>query len=369
VAILRTALDGYWMVDMQGRILDVNDAGCRMHGYTREEMLRMAIADFETDESPAGIVEQIQRIMRAGSSRSERTHRCKDGSHINLDISSNYRPTSGGRLIAFLRDITERKQKEAVLAQLNAQLQTKNRELEQVVHVISHDLRSPLVNIDGYGRELGGAVETLARALEAGATTIEALTEAVRPIVQGMSIDLQYIRSSAAHMDVLLTGLMKLSRYGRSGLTIAPLNMNELVAKVVATTTFQLDQNAVELEVAELPPCQGDAVQVVQVFTNLLGNALKYLDPGRRGVIRIRGGIESQHVVYCVEDNGVGIAPAHQEKIFEIFHRLDPFKSQGEGLGLTIVRQAVGRLAGDAWVESKPGEGSRFYVRLPAAQG
>jgi signal transduction histidine kinase len=107
---------------------------------------------------------------------------------------------------------------------------------------------------------------------------------------------------------------------------------------------------------------------VGQAFTNLLSNALKYLDPARPGVIRISGVIEGERSVYSVEDNGIGIAAAHQENIFEVFHRLEPTKSEGEGLGLTIVRQVIGRLEGEVRVESKPGEGSRFLVALPATR-
>lgn len=114
-AITRTTLDGFWLIDMTGRILEVNDACCRMHGFTREEMLGMMLSDFEADEAPAEIGAQIERIMREGSGRFERRHRCKDGSVVELEISTNYRPTFGGRFIAFLRDVTERKRMESAL--------------------------------------------------------------------------------------------------------------------------------------------------------------------------------------------------------------------------------------------------------------
>jgi PAS domain S-box-containing protein len=271
--------------------------------------------------------------------------------------------------IESIRDITPRKQAEESLARINAQLQAKNKELEQVVYVASHDLRSPLVNIDGYGRELEYAIEELKKALAADYASHKALKAAARSPVQEMSAALRYIRSSTTQMDALLTGLLKLSRSGRTVLTVAPLNMNNLISGVVAALDFQVKEAGVELHVSELPPCLGDAVQVSQVFTNLLSNALKYLDPARPGVIRISGVIEGKSSVYFVEDNGIGIAPAHQENIFEVFHRLEPGKCKGDGLGLTIVRQALGRLAGEVGVESKPGEGSRFSVALPSAHG
>ena len=108
-------------------------------------------------------------------------------------------------------------------------------------------------------------------------------------------------------------------------------------------------------------------MQLTQVFANLLGNALKYLDPQRPGEIVVEGRIEQDRAVYLVRDNGIGIAPQHQEKIFQLFHRLNPSANEGEGLGLTIVRQILGRLDGEVVVESTPGTGSTFTITLPAA--
>lgn len=114
-AILSTAMDGFWSVDMQGRILDVNDAACRMTGYAREEILRLSITDLEADKSPADIAANIERIKQSGGARFERRHRCKDGHLIDVELSANYLPDSGGRMVCFLRDATERKREEEVL--------------------------------------------------------------------------------------------------------------------------------------------------------------------------------------------------------------------------------------------------------------
>jgi len=109
-AILRSALDGFWAMDLQGRILDVNDAVCRMNGYTREELLQMSITDLELDESPAEIAVTTERIKQTGAAQFERRHRGKDGRIIHIEVSIAFLPQSGGRIYAFMRDITERKQ-------------------------------------------------------------------------------------------------------------------------------------------------------------------------------------------------------------------------------------------------------------------
>ena len=117
--ILRTAMDGFCLVDTEGRFLEVNDAYCRLTGYSREELLRMAIRDMEADETPAQIAANIDRIQRLGSARFERRHRCKDGRLVHVEASVNYLPGNGGRLFNFFRDITDRKSHEREIERLN----------------------------------------------------------------------------------------------------------------------------------------------------------------------------------------------------------------------------------------------------------
>ena len=138
------------------------------------------------------------------------------------------------------------------------------------------------------------------------------------------------------------------------------------MSDIASAFEFQLKNSGIELQIERLPSCRGDDFQINQMFTNLIDNALKYLDPGRHGIIRVSGEKKNGIVVYCVEDNGIGIARSHQDKIFEIFHRLDPERGDGEGLGLNIVWKILDRHNGNIWVESEPGKGSRFYVSLPA---
>lgn len=255
-------------------------------------------------------------------------------------------------------DTTERKENEQLVA-------AKTRELEQIIYVASHDLRSPLVNVDGYGRELEHVVAEMDAVLKTDGINPIDVVASIRAALPEIHDALRHIRSSTKQMDALLKGLLRISRLGRATLTPTPLEMNSLLSEVLASHEFRRRSAGIHLDLEELPPCRGDEVQLSQVFANLIDNAFKYLDPQRPGRVRISGTVENGRCIYCVEDNGIGIAPVHHARIFELFHRLDPKKTDGEGLGLTIIQQILARLDGKIWLESEPGVGSRFYVALP----
>ncbi len=271
-------------------------------------------------------------------------------------------------VMGLTREVEERKKAEYELALLNDQLAMKNREMERYVYIASHDLRSPLVNIEGYSRELALAVDELKQIFKQDAASPEPCRVAAGRPIEDIDEALGYIRSSGTQMNQLITGLLKLSRSGRAPLEIEDLDMNKLVKGVVASLEYRIRETASVLNVGELPPCRGDYLQVGQIFANILNNALNYLAEERPGVITVTGRTEGERSIYCLEDNGIGIDAAQQEKVFEVFQRLDPAAVEGEGLGLTIVRQILDRLDGEVRLESTPGQGSRFYIILPRAE-
>jgi signal transduction histidine kinase len=265
------------------------------------------------------------------------------------------------------RDITERKRAEEERERLLKSLEEKTKELEQVLYTASHDLRSPLVNIQGFAKELEQSLKQVRSLLQSKDISPEVREKLIVPLDKDIPDALQYIHASAYKIDTLLEGLLQLSRLGRAELDIKRLNMNKLMESVIQTFEFSIEERGVKLEVGDLPPCRGDETRINQLFSNLIDNAFKFLDPDRPGIIKINGKKEDKQAVYCVEDNGIGIAPEYHEKVFEIFERLNPTASTGEGLGLTIVRMIADRHNGKIWLESEPGKGSRFFVSLPAA--
>lgn len=263
--------------------------------------------------------------------------------------------------------VREKQRDEAMEEQkrLMAELEEKNKELEQVVYVTSHDLRSPLVNIQGFSKELDFSIKELGEMLNSGDIPQELRTQFDYILQEDIPDSLKYILSSTSKMDALLSGLLKLSRVGRTATTLNNIDMNELFTEISNAFEFHFKEGNVAFSVGPLPPCYGNDVQINQMFSNLVSNALKYRDPNRTPVISVKGWEEQDRAIYCVEDNGLGIAKEHQKKIFEIFHRLNPGDSQGEGLGLTIVNKIIGRHNGKIWVESEPGAGSKFIISLP----
>lgn len=245
-------------------------------------------------------------------------------------------------------------------------LAAKNRELEQLVYVASHDLRSPLVNVDGFSRELEYLLKDIGALLDKDEVDHKALAKLLRNEFPEMQKSLERIRGSARQMDVLIKGLLKLSRSGCVKLQLEVIDMNDLMQELAASFAYRIKEAGMELSMGELPPCLGDASHVAQVFANLIDNAIKYRDRNRPGTITISGTVEKDQAFYRVEDNGIGIAENHQANIFELFHRLNPADEGGEGLGLTMVKQVLGRLDGDIKVQSQPGIGSVFIVVLPA---
>jgi PAS domain S-box-containing protein len=275
-------------------------------------------------------------------------------------------------ILLAIDDITDRKRVEeelsryaAELQRSNQELEYSNRELQDFAYVVSHDLRAPLVNIQGFGKELAMSCQRL-RSAVAQLQLPESERRGLSDLLdEDIPESLEFIASSSSRMDALLSGLLQLSRVGRHASMIRRLDMNQMLSEIVTSTQFAIEQTGASVQVEVLPPCQGDPSQLNQVFSNLLGNALKYLDPKRPGVIRVSGRKEPDGAVYAIEDNGIGIATEHQDAIFNIFHRLDPKHGTGEGLGLTIARRILDRHGGKIWVESRVDEGSTFQVSLP----
>ncbi|AQT67171.1 Phytochrome-like protein cph1 [Anaerohalosphaera lusitana] len=244
-----------------------------------------------------------------------------------------------------------------------------NRELENVLYVSSHDLRSPLVNIHGFASELQSSCRQLNETLKQIEIPPQTKKVLAPILIEDIPTSLDFITKNVERMDMLVKGLSQFCRIGRETPTPQHLDMNRLIHDIVDSMKPQIHQANAEVRVQDLPPCYADKNHVTRIFANLIDNAIKYRDPKCPLRIEIKQCKSNQRIVYTVKDNGLGIAPEHQKRIFQVFHRLEPTGPvTGEGLGLTIVERLVEMNRGKIWVHSKPEKGSKFYVSLPAAQ-
>jgi len=357
------------ITDLDGKIIRFNKGFIETFGFGTE-MIGKNPMDFIAEKDIQKVIEGMNKCVQNGQVASIECSAITNNKDeiiviIDLTLMRDSRGTSTG-IIVVIRDITEQKKSAETRERLSNELMNKNKELEQLIRIVSHDLRSPLVNIQGFSNELGRACSEMQAILDEETSSI---TEKLSPIIEDDIPEiLQYILMSVSKIDSLLSGLLRISRLGRAILNVKEIDMNNLLANVIGTFEFQIKQAKVNLEVKEMPSCLGDDEQINQVFSNLLNNALKYLDTNRPGTICISGWNEAGESIYCVEDNGLGIAPEHQEKVFDMFYRLNPNATPGEGLGLNIIRKILERHYGKVWVESEYGKGSKFFISLPESK-
>jgi PAS domain S-box-containing protein len=278
-----------------------------------------------------------------------------------------YRPAPF-QFAVIVMDITARKQAEAEREHLLVELERKNRDLESMVYIASHDLRSPLVNVQGFGASLRKYAGQIAQILGKDQPLDDLRAEISPILLERIPKALGFIESSSSKMDSLINGLLRLSRVGRAQIQPELLDMERMVQTILDTSAFQIEKVGAKI-IVETPllNCRGDRQQLSQVFSNLIDNAIKYRDKDRPLVISVSSRAEGKKVIYTVADNGIGISAENIDKVWELFRRLEINDSvQGEGLGLTIARRIVERHNGRIWLESEEHSGSQFYVELPA---
>lgn len=260
------------------------------------------------------------------------------------------------------------------LASTNAKLEVrttelarKNEEVEAFVYIVSHDLRAPLVNLQGFSRELELSCAELGTTLAAAQVPSEISTSLSTIIEQGIGGALRYIGSSVSKFERLINALLLLSRTGQQDYRMETIDMAALAASTVDAYRQTIETSATTVTISDLPDARGDMTAIGQVFSNLLGNALKYLQPGRPGEIEIGGVTEQTGLRYWVRDNGAGIPDGVRPRLFQVFQRFHPELASGDGIGLAAIKRIVERHGGRIWADSSFGHGSTFQFTLPAS--
>ncbi len=365
---------GHWKLDLETNVLTWSDEVYRIFGLVPQqfgasykafleivhpadrEMVDQAYTkSLQADEMPYDIVHRI--LLKDGTVKS-----------VHEKCRTEYNDQGKAlRSMGTLQDVTKTKLSEQKLQRLNRTLESKNAEMQDIVYIASHDLRSPLVNIQGFAGRLAQACGELKELLHADRKGSKHEEQIQCLLEEDIPEALYFIRMGADKMDSLVDGLLRLSRVGSTMVDIKPLETGSMISNILHTMRFQIQNADVDVSVDQLlPTCLGDRTLLDQIFSNLIDNALKYLEPGRKGSLRITGKVEDGMSIYSISDNGIGISAEYQEKIFKVFLRLNPDdKKSGEGLGLTIVTRILNRIDGKITVESQPGEGTTFHVSLP----
>ncbi|MEG3164510.1 CHASE3 domain-containing protein [Sphingomonas sp. PB2P19] len=257
---------------------------------------------------------------------------------------------------------------EEQVASRTADLSLANDEIQRFAYIVSHDLRSPLVNVMGFTAELAATVAPLEELLaRADATAPEIVTEEARLAVrEDLPEAVGFIRTSTQKMDRLINAILKLSREGRRVITPEPLDIAEIVDTIRGSMQHIIDDRGALVRIeGQIPGLVSDRLAIEQILSNLIENATKYLKPGRPGVITVTGREERGRVVLAVADNGRGIDQRDHARVFDLFRRSGTQDQPGEGIGLAHVRALAYRLGGTIDVASELGEGATFRLHLP----
>jgi len=273
---------------------------------------------------------------------------------------------------------------ETIIHYRTADLTEANEEIQRFAYIVSHDLRSPLVNIMGFTSELEELRKDLFDEIESlrtpasatlepadGATdsgddhTADPDSERVDTLGRDFDEAISFIKASITKMDKLIAAVLKLSREGRREFKPEYIDMTTMLRNLEKTISHQATEADATVTIHDVPPINSDRLAIEQIFSNLLDNAVKYLRKDVPGEIEVSGKATMTDVTYQIRDNGRGIDKADQVRIFELFRRAGNQDRPGEGIGLAHVRSLVRRIGGTLTVESEPGQGSTFTVTLP----
>jgi light-regulated signal transduction histidine kinase (bacteriophytochrome) len=355
---------GNWELDLRTRKMWGSEEAFSIYGIERSSpFLPLALIQASVlEEYRAGLDRALTQLIASDAKYDEEflIRRHDDGQIRFVHSKAELTRDKAGQpalVQGVIQDITERKQAEDEIKRLNeelelrvldrtAQLEAANKELESFSYSVSHDLRAPLRAIDGFSRIIQ---QDYSAGLDA---------EALRM--------LQAVRTNTQQMNKLIDDLLKFSRLGRQPLNKQLVEPSSLVRQALEALKQDQVGRVVEFSSVELPTCLGDPGLLLQVWINLLSNALKYTR--KNEVTRIEVGYlpaAGGRTAYFVKDNGVGFDMQYADKLFGVFQRLhSPEEFEGTGVGLALAHQIIMRHGGRIWVEAQPGEGATFYFMV-----
>lgn len=353
--LVEQSADGIFLCDILGNCIAANTSGCKMLGYTLEEIVTKNLTDAVAPEDHHLIAIEIMKVQDGSISLTEWRVIRKDGSLFIGEVIARMLPD--GKLQLILRDITERKESELRIKKLNEELENRvilrteqlkksNEEMEAFTYSVSHDLRAPLRGIVGFTSILE---EEYSSKLDAEALRLTSV-----------------IKTNTLKMGNLIDDLLKFSRISRHMLDKTLINTDEMVKQVIASPEIKTISSKVQWTIDRMLETNGDLNTIRQVWINLISNAIKYSSEKPVQLIEIGSYRLNTQVVFFIKDNGVGFEQAYSHKLFKVFQRLhNPSDFDGTGVGLAIVEKIISKHGGKVWAKGEVDKGATFYFSLP----
>ncbi len=362
------------LTDEKHNIIDANKKAEIIYNYSPEEFKNLNMKDLWSHRERKNFESEISSRLNSDGVIYETMHKNKKGHEFPVEVSARIiKIEKTNYYQSIIRDITDRKKNEKTIKksleenqELLSRLNNKNKELENIINVISHDLRSPLINIVGFSQQVEGSINELLGHIEKMNIEKEKKEEILPYLKEKIPLSMSFIKTSFLKMESLLKGLLAVSRTGRTSPEYSRINMNALLNEIISVFNYRIKETDASVIIDEIPDCYGDYNMINQLFSNLFDNALKYRDKNRKTVIQIKAEKNKDNVIYIVKDNGIGIPKEYHDKIWNLFTRLTSDAAiQGEGIGLSLVLSIVQKHNGKIWLESDTGTGTTFYVQFP----
>ena len=369
VRLLDLSNDAIIVLDINHLIRFWNHGAEQLYGWSREEALGKMSHSLLHTTFARPFEEITEELYRTDRWTGELTHTKRDGQRITVLVRKVIDRDNQGKAVAILEsmtDITERTKVvealrraqallsdrashlEELVVERTSELTETNKQMETFVYSIAHDLRAPLHSMQGFSELLAG---------DTGTTLSETGRDFARRIDK-----------SSQFMDALLSDLLAFSRISQRQVELTSVSLNSVVESVLSRLGKDIEEKNARVESSgPWPSVLAHEPTLAQVLFNLTSNALKFITPSVPPLVRLRSEERAEFIRVWVEDNGPGIAQQYQDQIFRLFARLDGEKYPGTGLGLTIVQKGLERMGGRVGVESKPGQGSRFWFELRKA--
>ncbi|WP_339919646.1 PAS domain S-box protein [uncultured Flavobacterium sp.] len=335
------------ITDRKGRILHANDNFCKISKYSKDELIGQDHRIISSGYHSAAYIRKLWETISSGKIwKGELKNKAKDGTFYWVDTTITPFLDEHGNPFQYLAsrfDITASKKAELNLEKRNIELIKTNTELDRFVYSVSHDLRSPLTSILG----LISFIEEESKETD----TLEHVT---------------MIRISINRLDEFIKNILSYSRNNRTGLEVDKIPLQKTIIDIVDSLHSMKEAKEIhfEIDIREHNPFYSDSLRFNTILVNLISNAIKYHKKEESGgYIKITGQSDPEKLVLTISDNGIGIAPAYHQKIFEMFFRLSG-KTDGSGIGLYIVKDTVEILQGSIEIQSEEGTGTSFIITL-----